>query len=382
MARESHRSSIPLPQSSRVASSFSSLEGSSDTTTDYGPFRRLKFDGNDFTKGRLVHSDRVFLTHKVDKPDSFWYHKMGDQRQAIYSTIYSLFVLGSPESKIVHRKETPRITIVSKAIPDANIPDLEKIVCYNGVARAALMVMICNYQDVRIGNAIIDRDNNFLLIDYEFDTDKEPEKKLFSEFLFNPIHRISKFFSYKCDWEQTRRENDPKFKSEFPDAIISFKNFQHDKKFKMEMSEAIVLFLTFPMDFLKEVIQARECLLAKLIGRQSQWEKVHTHLELCKINLLESIKENVDYLDTVREKIAVSTAITICNYFMKSPIAKEFITKDLIEKIDVNLKKLKEQIDLMSLDSAVSNKYFLSTVNNFEHTCDEHLHSNYKPHKR
>lgn len=110
-----------------------------------------------------VHGDRV---HRLIRNGKEWYLKDRDLHQAEYAPLYSLFVPGSPDVRIV--EEGGRKKAIYKGVLGAKRPNSADVANYKGLAQAVVMTHAMGYEDRRVGNALVDKDNNFLLIDYEF----------------------------------------------------------------------------------------------------------------------------------------------------------------------------------------------------------------------
>lgn len=303
---------------------------------DKKPEAKVVFDESQLAgKGTDVHAGRVWRAEKTTADTgaakaapSTWYRKDAGLFEIVSAPFYSLLVPGSPEGRLVKVKGEHRDyhDYASKEIEGARSPTKADLKSgkMKGLAKCAVAVAIFGCMDVRPGNALLDKHNRMVMLDYEF---QNPKQENMQRLLRAPLERARDFFD--------------SMKGPDRDDIEKHEN---SPQFKEEMNRALIHFLAFPADMLTGVIDKR----LKAAGIDWKAEDETNHLSesigLLKAELLGPSPEAAGWkegIGKILEGNLDALANSIVNEMADSRILRELNYDALVQQVKSNLESLR-----------------------------------------
>lgn len=179
---------------------------------------------------------------KEVREDQVVYIKKEDLDQAALAPLYSLFLPGIPLVQV--EEKDGKFQPVDTEFVGAKEPNSSEAGQYKGLAQAALMAYVAGHQERRPQNALVDRENHFVLIDYKLN-DQMLDGDLSADHCYGIL-------------------------SDFIGESYELKEVVHTPKFQDELSDAIVNFILFPLESIdweidnEKLIEKRQLLLQKV----------------------------------------------------------------------------------------------------------------------
>lgn len=289
-----------------------------------------------------VHMQRVWLTKKVKKRNgadkakpSSWYVKDANLEIA-WSPIYSLLVPGSPEGRLVQKQGVyHEVTdYASKGIEGARRVTAKDLKSgkMTGLARCAVATAVMGYRDIHADNALLDRHNRLVMLDYNMDS---AERINLQQLLKSPLNQVQLFF------DRAKRP-----------TVEELKAHEEKPEFKQEMARALVHHLSFPADMLTEVLAKRhrankETDREATESSTSDIEILSTSIGMLREEILgdsEAAKAWRKELSDVLKGDLNELAKSLVSDMADSRILRELDYKEFVNAICENLTRLRQDI--------------------------------------
>lgn len=301
------------------------------------PEAKVTFDESQLAgKGVDVHGGRVWLTKKTTTSTgetkaapSTWFRKDKGIFEIVAAPLYSLLVPGSPEGRLVKVKGEVRDyhDYASKQIEGARSPTKADLKSgkMKGLANCAVAAAIFGCIDIRPGNALLNKHNRMVMLDYEF---HDPKRENIQNLLENPLGRAEGYFD-----------------SMDGPGYDDVKEHESSPKFKEEMNRAFIHFLAFPTDMLLGVVDKR--LQAASIDWKATDEttRLAGAIGMLKEELLGGSPEAAGWREGIGKMLEGdldALARGIVNDMADSRILRELNYDMLVGQIKNNLKSLRE----------------------------------------